>query len=380
MSTILLLGTHGQSNWGDDILLETFLQELGPEHTYYVNSYDPKETERAFKGRYRLTCFHTTGELFTLLRFLLSSDVVFFAGGTILRELYPDSGRNKYSSLFMVTALAWFARHIARKRVIMSNIGVGPLPSSFGKAIARVALNATVLASFRDERSMELARACGIREGGDFRVVPDCVFVQPSSFFLKSETSTEHAVPRIGINVVYDVATPELREKYLAVLGGALSRFVMRAHALISPVPMQIAYNPHTDVHEIAKFLEDHQIPHRMHVPNSPHDLGRLIASCDMLIAARYHAIVIGAILGRPSVALIYDVKVASLVERLGIAEYALDIRTPLIEDEVLDKIELLEKRQGEVALHLKERCAYYRDELTAYFADIRRIVSGARV
>ena len=44
---ILLLGTHGQQNIGDELLLSTFLSMLGSEHDYEINSYDPVATAAA---------------------------------------------------------------------------------------------------------------------------------------------------------------------------------------------------------------------------------------------------------------------------------------------------------------------------------------------
>ena len=42
---VLFLGTHGQYNIGDELLLETFLEQLGDQHHYTINSYDPEFTK-----------------------------------------------------------------------------------------------------------------------------------------------------------------------------------------------------------------------------------------------------------------------------------------------------------------------------------------------
>jgi len=350
---ILLLGTHGQYNWGDDILLQTFLTQLGSEHTYYVNSYDPKATERAFAGRFKIECFHTTRDRLKLLNYLRTCDAVFFAGGTILRELYVSSGRNRYASLGMVLLLCLVARYIARKRIIMSNIGVGPLPSRFGRRLAGIALNTTVLASFRDQTSMQLATECGAR--GDMLVVPDCVFVnEPSVFVERSEGRG------LGVNMLYDVSEPSVRDTNRLALVEAL-RHIRTGHTRIVPVPMQIGFNSHDDVNEISHLVGDMQV--EVSAPQTVRELGERIASCNLVIAA---------ILGIPVVPLLYDIKVRSLAERLGISDIAIDISKDVKPAMIVEAYErAMENR--ELGQALRTRASAFREELRDYFERVRR-------
>lgn len=54
---ILFLGTHGQHNVGDELLLETFLTQLGSEHHYFVNSYDPEFTKAQLQPKFHAEIF-----------------------------------------------------------------------------------------------------------------------------------------------------------------------------------------------------------------------------------------------------------------------------------------------------------------------------------
>ena len=49
---IVFLGTHGQYNIGDELLLDTFLTQLGSQHHYVVNSYDPEFTRAQLARRF----------------------------------------------------------------------------------------------------------------------------------------------------------------------------------------------------------------------------------------------------------------------------------------------------------------------------------------
>ncbi len=56
---IVFLGTHGQYNIGDELLLETFLTQLGTQHRYLVNSYDPDFTRGQLRPRFDVEVIDT---------------------------------------------------------------------------------------------------------------------------------------------------------------------------------------------------------------------------------------------------------------------------------------------------------------------------------
>lgn len=378
MKKILLIGTHGQLNWGDDILLETFLTQLGNKNEYFVNSYDPKTTEKDFNSRFNITCFHTTKEKVKLLKFLFKCDIVFFAGGTILRELYKSSGRSPYGSLIMVLALTIFAKYIAGKKIIMSNIGAGPLPTKTGRFLAKLALNTTSISSFRDEQSIILARSCGMSKKVDSSVVPDCVFVNDSNFFQEKVKKIDQNNNKIavGLNLVYDVAKPEARLGYLESLSVSMSKYLSKNNVEIVPIPMQTAFNPHNDIVEIGDFLKKIKIEKEIIAPNSPQDIADIISSCNFVIAARYHTIVISSILGKPTMPLMYDIKVLSLVKRLGILDYSVDINEETSSEDITKKIEMLSANHQIISDSLINKSNNFRTELNTYFDKIRKIIN----
>ena len=180
---ILFLGTHGQFNIGDELLLETFLGQLGRQNQFYVNSYDPQFTKGALQSRFNLETFHTTQELPRFIRYLVTCDVLFFGGGSIIKELYASVGRNRYATLAMIYATVTFAHLIARKRVVMSNIGVGPIATKMGQRMARWILRQVDILSVRDQKSLNTCLQLGI-PSQKVRQVPDAVFANSPQVFL----------------------------------------------------------------------------------------------------------------------------------------------------------------------------------------------------
>jgi polysaccharide pyruvyl transferase WcaK-like protein len=70
-----------------------------------------------------------------------------------------------------------------RKKVIMSNIGVGPLLSPGGERLARWILNQVDFVSVRDDKSLRTCQNLGIRLEKVCRV-PNAVFANPPEVFL----------------------------------------------------------------------------------------------------------------------------------------------------------------------------------------------------
>ncbi len=66
----MLLGTHGQYNIGDELLLETFLHELGDDHDYVIKHYDRADTAARLGDRYLYTLIDTDRDRWSLLRHL----------------------------------------------------------------------------------------------------------------------------------------------------------------------------------------------------------------------------------------------------------------------------------------------------------------------
>ncbi len=385
---IVFLGTHGQYNIGDELLLETFLTQLGNRHHYEVNSYDPPFTAAQLQSRFHAEVFNTTSERGRLLRSLKQCDLVFFGGGSIIKELYASVGRNRYATLLMVLAIVTFAHHIARKPIVMSNIGVGPLQTKPGRRLARWILHQVDLLSVRDCKSYETCLSLGLPP---YRVqcVPDAVFANSPAQFaplsheevvgypvsrLAARDSTPQRPVRVALNLNYDIENPANWTTFLKNLEDGL-RALHASHPIeIHTLPMQSGFKAQHDAKVLAEFctrlpeIEAHQ-----HLPTTHRQVAALISGCDLLIAERLHALVIAAILGKPFLALTYDVKVRELITSLEMASYALDANTSF------DPLAL--KRMAEAALHesaiirnhLLRHSSAMRIELMRYFSQLRR-------
>ncbi len=384
--TILLLGTHGQDNWGDEILLETFLQSLGEQNKYLVNSYNPEQTlqrfSKEFRGDFDVEVFHTTKEILKLPFRIWKSDVVFFAGGSILKELYASYGRWAYSTLFMILGIVTFANIIARKTIVTSNIGVGPVKTKFGRFLVKLILSQVDVISLRDEASKAIVLEAGIKETRVI-VVPDIVFIRdPQSFgvLVQSEDkrianiSSNKATLTIGLNLNKDIAKPEMWPSLLENVSQCLTQLKKDKGGTdqeieIIGIPMQIGYNNHHDLLILNQFADANPALNiKVENPKTSAALAKIIRSCDFIIAERLHAIIIATVLNVPSIPLMYDPKVVSLANYLGLEDFAVDVNKAFTPEELGKKINLLQEYFTETKQHIQQQYMKLNNQDKNYF------------
>lgn len=370
---ILFLGTHGQFNLGDELLLETFLSQLGEEHTYAVNSYDPAFTQNAMRPKFNVESFHTTRELPRFLKYLLTSKVIFFGGGSIIKELYASVGRNPYSTLLMILATVTFAKQIARKKVVMSNIGVGPLMTPRGEMLARWILNQVDFLSVRDEKSHRTALKLGLSPLKD-NLVPDAVFANPPEVFVPNPKPLPPSDKiRIALNLNYDIEKPEAWEPFQANLAEALKQVHAETPVEIHALPMQSKFKANDDLSILKDFSKRlPEIPFILHDPQTAQEAAEIITNVDLVLAERLHTLVISSILGKPFYGLVYDVKVQELLDYLGMDSHARNINQPFCSEDLTTGIRSVLSAYNEISMHLIERSTLLRMKLGRYFDDLK--------
>lgn len=359
---IVFLGTHGQHNIGDELLLETFLHHLGPRPSYVVNTYDKEFTAAQVAGRYRVELIDTAGDRLALLKHLRRADVVVFGGGSIIKELYASVGRNRYATMAMILAIVVFAKWIARAPIAMLNIGVGPIQSAPGRWLARLILGQVDLLTVRDPGSYALCRSIGV-DASRVKLGTDAVFSVTGEWLLGAEPSPSLRPAggplRIALNLNFDIENPDNWEHFQTELAAALRDLAARHDLEIHGLPMQSRGKERDDATILRSFAaRSPEVRFVEHDLRSPADVARLINGCDLLVSERLHAIVMAAILGVPAFVLAYDVKVRELASTLGLDESCLDISGPFQASEVERGIEALLEDPRAAGERLQSRAA----------------------
>ena len=373
---ILFLGTHGQYNIGDELLLETFLTQLGRQHHYVVNTYDRDFTRAQLGDRFDVDLIDTRHDRRALLGHVRRSDVVVFGGGSIVKELYASTGRNRWSTLLMILAIVTFA-NVMRRPIAMLHVGVGPITTRTGRLLARAILRQVDRLTVRDQGSYDTCRAIGV-PADRVTLATDAVFSVDARWLLGCDTTAPEPRDadepmRVALNLNFDIENPDAWDDFNERLADGLRALHERQPIELHLLPMQTGFKDHDDAQVLDEFAARLPgVPVRRHRPANHTDAARLIARCDVLVSERLHAIVMAAILGTPAFVLAYDVKVRELAAALGLERDTVDINQPFEPAQVTDHVARLAADRKVSGRALRCRALSLRTNATAAFDSTR--------
>ena len=257
----------------------------------------------------------------------------------------------------MVLFLVFFGKVFAGKKIIMSNIGIGPIKTKFGRFLARLILFFVDKATLRDKKSFDLAKSFGVSES-KISVVPDAVFSLEPEYFGKLQKSKKDKKVRIGLNLNYHIENLDNWNYFIENLKEVFFNLSEKVQIKLVGVPMQTGFSRHDDIKTISQFfsLLPESIEKETPEIKSAQDLANTISSCDIVLGERLHSLIIAAILGVPVFAMIYDVKVESLVkEWLFLDEFSVNINEKFDKEKLEKGLLLLTERKSYESERLKK-------------------------
>jgi polysaccharide pyruvyl transferase WcaK-like protein len=366
-------------NMGDDLVVETVLAALKKRiadpilHT--VSMYPPGAVERhgvpswaigsmsvgEHRSSWRTARAGTLGRprwlvwrgllesrsIWEIARQLRHVDVLVIAGSGPLED---DPG-----SAYRLAKWVMLAR-LTRSRVAILSVGAGPLERPVNQRLVRLSIRVTDYTSVRDSVSAQLLANIGCRPSLPIR--PDMGWGWPAldKSWPRSHKPTTGPM-RIGVNVMSikdsqanrgaSLSTPERQrfDRHLETLRTVIPDFLSIGHEVILfSTETNHDVRLRTELYEAWRAAD---LPgfERLHVQDDTSADGLLatIASCDVVIATRFHACIVSIAAGRPTLGLSYHPKVRDLYESLGVGDLCLDFSTS--SDDLKRHVEDLRRR-----------------------------------
>ena len=276
-------------------------------------------------------------------RHLRHTDLMLIAGSNQVEDWFGGPSGYPY------TLLLWsaLARTVGAP-VAFVCVGAGPFHSRLSGWMCVRALRLATYVSFRDAGSLEVRRGLGYR--GVASVVPDLAF----ALELEAPRPRPAGGPvRVAINVFpfrdpgYDPRAVEGDEDFVAyvdAMAGLISAARVRG---LQPLlyGMQAADRRVLDLVQEALFArEPHLGPIERHLPSTLADIVAVIDGSDVVVATRYHGILLGVLRGRATVGVCYLEKSRRLLEMAGLGQYAVDAQgldARVVLDRLLNAIEV---------------------------------------
>lgn len=343
MKRVIISGYYGFGNLGDEALLRaivTGLRQRVAGLEIVVPSADPATTAASHGVR-------SVPRANPLLWWSLlgNCDLLISGGGSLLQDVTGPWNIPYYAGVIMMAKLR-------KVPVMIFGQGVGPIRGYWGRKVTRYVVEQADIVTVRDPGSRKFLEGLGVRR--DIVLVADPVF---SLHFDQLPRMENHDAPlRIGVALRQRGLTRELIHR----LAGALDQLAAgegRRGIHFVFFPMQ----PQEDVEAAIQVANRLRSSHEVIVDRlSLDETVRIIATCDLVVAMRLHALILAALAGTPMVGISYDPKVGEFLQRVdGVILAVLPDVPP---------VEVIASKLAEVMARRK----WYQEQLDKHLPELR--------
>ncbi|GAA0606197.1 hypothetical protein HPO96_01890 [Kribbella sandramycini] len=301
-------------------------------------------------------------------RWVRRHDVVIIPGAGVLEATLPQRPWElPYSMLVMAVCGVLFGVKTA-----LVCVGGSRVEEPLIRYLLRSAARMVTYRSFRDEYSLGVGRETGVAKPQD-RAYADLAFALPVELARDPEPRS------VGVGVMAYYGAPTDRPRADAVHAeyvGQMCAFVRRL--VDSGRSVRLLIGDALD-EEVAKAVVDDAqsywtgsgpVPVSYQPFTSFDGLLDQVASVQTVVAMRYHCVVAGLKLGRPTLAIGYGRKHDALMADMGLPQYVQDVRT-LDLDRLVEQVAELESLEPQIIKTLAERAADCRERLEEGFKDL---------
>lgn len=315
---VLLLGSYGQSNLGDDLLMWNYLELVRARgfNEIYVNANTvdliPMAVKDAYPNLHIIDTYKTS--LFDYLRLIRKVDGVVYGGGTLYKELYASTGRSPYGVTARLAAFNLLTRLLGT-RLYHLHIGTGSLKTAMGRWLSKIAINAATLTVFRDQESYDFAKDVLHIPKEKIRKSTDGLFINHiwETSWKQASLKIDQKKPKrvIGINILSDIPDWVDRDRYIAVIKRFVTEQLDQNNHVVF-IPFQHDFNPRSDLAftkevfgTILKGRRNYTLLSEVPIDQ----VSSYLRECDVFLGMRFHSLLLATVNQVPYVAIAYDTK-----------------------------------------------------------------------
>ena len=262
-------------------------------------------------------------------RILKSQDALLIIGLGML----GDFGISAFGLHYDILGWCLLAK-VCRCKLEFVSVGVGPIRDRVSKVFVKTALALGDYRSYRDTFSKDYVQGMGPSIKND-RVYPDLAFSLPRPSLSPSPSSgSKRTVIGLGL-IPYYGRRGRLEDgdrtyrKYVDSVAGVTCKLMDDGFAvrlLIGDV--RYDHEIRADLRASLEARGQQYVDARLidEPASSVSELLSQLAMTDLVVASRFHNVLLSIVLGKPVVALSYHEKVASLMDEFGLSEFCHDI------------------------------------------------------
>ena len=259
---------------------------------------------------------------------LKGADVLIIPGTGLLTDAYGLTSWGPYN-LFKWSLIA----KVCRCKILFVSVGAGPIYSTLGKYFVKSALSLADFRSYRDNASLEYLKRIGFKTNSD-GIYPDLVFSLPKAMLpFGGNKKGKRSIIGLGLMPYtgkYSVAKPSdaIYQEYLENLVTFTQWLLVHDYdirLLIGEVTDRSASEEFKLLLKASLGMYDEE-----RVIDQPalslEQLLPQIAATDIVVATRFHNILLALLLNKPVISISFHHKCTSLMSEMGLSEDCHDI------------------------------------------------------
>lgn len=345
--SILIAGAYGQSNLGDEYMLDVCLRLFGAKQSIVLST-DPRHTVHT----HGVASVSSRKPTWRAARAFLDCSTVVVGGGDQFKLIKRSAGRSRYSLLIEMALLAVAAR-IWRKKLMFLGIGIGNISSPVARFVTKRCLRLADTVTLRDEKSYETA--VKLTKRTDIVHAADLTFMDVSG-----PRNAQRAREKIlGIAPAYEIEHPGEYARIIEQIGVAAQKRLDQNPSLeIKFLPFQPSFHEHTDVRTSHEILQHIIATDRCSVESkfSKDSINQTYLHTDVLWGVRLHSLVFACIHSVPFIALVYDEKIRNFLREIGMERWSIELDETFTAEKLLALHGKLLREMPAVINHLNEQ------------------------
>ena len=280
---------------------------------------------------------------------LKGTDMFVVPGTGLLTDAFGLAGWRPYG-LFKWSLMA----RLRGCRIAFVSVGAGPVHGRLGRFLLKRALSLAEYRSYRDVPSRDVADGLGVRTRYD-RIYPDLVFgLSPGVLSAAADRDGRRPVVGIGLKGyegTYSVPDPihDTYERYLESLAVFVRWLLDRGYDV-----QLLVGDEDTFVMDDLRAVMQARLPADAEgrvtdgSNGSVHEFLSQLSTTDLVVATRFHSVLMSLLLSKPVIAISFHHKCSSLMSDMGLSEYCEDINE-MNADALIAKFEALVRHADEL-------------------------------
>jgi polysaccharide pyruvyl transferase WcaK-like protein len=296
---------------------------------------------------------------------LRGTDVLIITGTGLLTDAWGLFGWGPYN-MFKWSVIA----KLCRCKLFFVSVGAGPIYSRAGRWLVKSALSLADFRSYRDESTLKFVEGIGFRGHHD-PVYPDLVFSLPETL-IPHDDSNKRRRSVVGLGLMLyagrysvDRPSPAIYRSYLDAL------VILVTWLLAHEYDVRLLIGDTSDravTQEFRSLLKERSVIYAEgRIIDEPvFSAGQLLsqlAATDIVVATRFHNVLLALLLNKPAISISFHHKCASLMSQMGLSEYCQDIND-LKAGRLIEQFCHLEKNAGSLRPMIRQKAEECRKAL----------------